>query len=208
MTHLTNSAELSLDVPVRDRLDLCHAELVAARRALAASEQAHRRLADAYGSLDERYGIITQLFVAMDALSDASDEAAALRAISEVMVNLAGTEEFAIYELDVSGEHPMIHSFGLEVERFAPLEPSGSVAEALTQGSLWLGDTPHPDGMQGEPIACIPLRLRERVDFAVVVWSYLPQKRVFDGFDLELYALLANRAAPTIRAARLLEWAA
>jgi hypothetical protein len=42
----------------------------------------------------------------------------------------------------------------------------------------------------------------------VVVWGFLPQKLAFEPFDLELFALLANRAAPALRASRLLGAAA
>jgi GAF domain-containing protein len=200
-----NHAAPGADESSRDRLDRCHGELVQARRALETAEQATRRLSDAYAELDERHAGLTKLYVAMDALYDAADECAALRALSEVMVNLAGSEEFGVYAVDAGGGLPMLDSFGLEAGRMGALAPTPAVADAIRTGSAWHAAAPHPAHPGGEPIACIPLRIGDRVAFAVVVWSYLPQKRAFDGFDVELYALLANRAAPAIRTARLLE---
>jgi len=192
----------------RDRLDRCHAELVQVRRALERAEQATRRLSDAYADLDERHGAVTKLYVAMDALYDAPDEAAALRALSEVMVNLAGSEEFGVYAVQPDGTLPLVDSFGLDAERAIPLLATPPVAAAIAAGTPWHGQAPHPADAGGAPIACIPLCAGGRAAFAVVVWSYLPQKRTFEGFDAELYALLGGRAAPAIRMARLLERAA
>lgn len=192
-------------VAVRDRLDRCQGELVRVRRRLEAAEAAADRLAAEHAVLDERFALLTRLFVAAGALQEAADEASALRALAEVMVNLAGTEEFGVFEGEEGHELALVHSFGIDAERRARLLPAGEVARALETGESWKAPSPHPGLAEGEPVACIPLRAGDRVTGVVVVWSFLPQKREFDGFDLELYALLANRAAPALRAARLLE---
>lgn len=190
---------------VRDRLDRAHVELVRVRRRLEAAEAAADRLAAEHALLGERFAVLTRLFVAAGALHEAADEASALRALAEVMVNLAETAQFGVFEGDEGHELALVHSSGIDAERHARLQPAGEVARALETGESWRAPSPHPGLTEGEPVACIPLRAGDRVTGVVVVWSFLPQKRGFDAFDLELYALLANRAAPALRAARLLE---
>jgi hypothetical protein len=193
----------------RDRLDRCQAELVRLRRRLDAAEAANDRAVRDHADLDERHSVLTRLWVAATALHEAADEPTALRALEEVMVNLAGTEEFGVFEAEAGGTLAPLHAFGPVAGRFRRHAPAGVVARAVETGESWHADSPHPrGGAAGEPVACIALRIGERVAGVVVVWGFLPQKLAFEPFDLELFALLANRAAPALRAARLLGAAA
>ncbi|HYJ78774.1 MAG TPA: GAF domain-containing protein [Longimicrobiaceae bacterium] len=190
---------------VRDRLDRCQAELVRVRRSLEAAEAAAGRLAAEHAVLDERCTVLTRLFVAASALQEAGDEPSALRALGEVMVNLAGAREFGVFEGEEGAELELVHSAGIDAQSHARLRPAGEAARALETGESWRADSPHPGFPGGEPVACIPLRVGASVTGVIVVWSFLPQKLAFGAFDLELFALLVNRAGPALRAARLLE---
>jgi hypothetical protein len=194
----------------RDRLDRCQAEVVRLRRRAEAAEAANHRMAAEHAELAEGLSVLTRLWVAASALHEAADENAALRALEEVMINLAGTEEFGLFEVE-GGLLVPVHAFGVADGRLRPHAPAGVVARAVESGDAWRADSPHPDPEDGptfEPVACIPLRMGGRVAGVVVAWSFLPQKMAFEPFDVELYALLANRAAPALRAARLLGAAA
>ena len=196
------------EIPTRpastaERLDRCQAELVTLRRRLESAETANQRLVRDHALLDERVSVLTRLWVAASALHEAENEACALRALEEVMINLAGTEEFGVYEVDGSNLVPL-HSFGLEGARTRRHAATGVVAEVIESGDTWRAPSPRGDDAD-EPAACIPLRLGKRVAAVVVAWGFLPQKLAFEPFDAELFALLASRAAPALRAARLLE---
>ncbi|HEU4884356.1 MAG TPA: GAF domain-containing protein [Longimicrobium sp.] len=196
----------------RDRLDRCQAEVVRLRRRAEAAESANHRMAAEHAELAEGLSVLTRLWVAASALHEAANEDAALRALEEVMINLAGTEEFAVFEIDGGGLVPL-HAFGVADGRLRPHAPAGVVARVMESGDAWRADAPHPDPSDAPdqpwaPVACIPLRMGDRVAGVVVVWSFLPQKMAFEPFDVELYALLANRAAPALRASRLLGAAA
>ena len=194
----------------RDRLDRCQAEVVRLRRRVEAAEAANHRMAAEHAELAEGLSVLTRLWVAASALHEAADENAALRALEEVMINLAGTEEFAVFEAE-GGVLVPVHAFGVDEGRLRPHAPAGVVARVVESGDAWRADSPHPDtagNAAEEPAACIPLRMDGRVAGVVVVWSFLPQKMAFEPFDLELYALLANRAARALRASRLLGAAA
>jgi hypothetical protein len=196
----------------RDRLDRCQAEVVRLRRRAEAAEAANHRMAAEHAELAEGLSVLTRLWVAASALHEAADEDAALRALEEVMINLAGTEEFAVFEME-GGVLVPVHAFGVADARLRSHPPAGVVARVVESGDAWREDSPHPDAVDApdrprEPVACIPLRMGGRVAGVVVVWGFLPQKMAFEPFDLELYALLANRTAPALRASRLLGAAA
>lgn len=198
--------------PARDRLDRCQAEVVRLRRRAEAAEAANHRMAAEHAELAEGLSVLTRLWVAASALHEAASEDAALRALEEVMINLAGTEEFGVFEVE-GGLLVPVHAFGVADDRLRPHAPAGVVARVVESGDAWRADAPHPDPRDEpdppcEPAACIPLRMGGRVAVVVVVWSFLPQKMAFEPFDVELYALLANRAAPALRASRLLGAAA
>jgi len=185
-----------------ERLDRCQAELVMLRRRLESAETANQRLAREHALLDERVSVLTRLWVAATALHEAENEASALRALEEVMINLAGTEEFGVYEVEGSTLEPVL-TFGVTGARRRRHRAAGLVASTLLTGQSWRAASPREE-TGDQPTACIPLRLGKRVAAVIVVWRFLPQKLAFEPFDAELFALLAARAAPALRAARLL----
>jgi hypothetical protein len=186
----------------RDRLDRCQAEVVRLRRRAEAAEAANHRMSAEHAEAAEGLSVLTRLWVAASALHDAADEVAALRALEEVMINLAGTEEFGVFTVE-GGMLAPVHAFGVADGRLHPHAPAGVVAGVVESGDPWRAGSPHPEprGEAHEPVACIPLRVGERVAGVVVVRGFLPQKVAFEPFDVELYALLADRAAPALRAA-------
>jgi hypothetical protein len=198
MTHETPAR-----LTATERLDRCQTELVAVRRRLESAEAANQRLAREHAVLDERVAVLTRLWVAATALHEAETEASALRALEEVMINLAGTEEFGLYEVEGSTLAPVL-TFGIAGAHARRHAATGVVAQAVASGEAWRAASPR-DEVPGEPAACLPLWLGKRVAAVVVVWRFLPQKLAFEPFDAELFALLAARAAPALRAARLLE---
>lgn len=186
-----------------ERLDRCQAELITVRRRLESAETANQRIVREHALLDERVSVLRRLWVAASALHEAENEACALRALEEVMVDLAGTASFGVYELEGGALVPM-HTFALDGARTRRHAATGVVAEVIESGDTWRAASPHGDVAE-QPAACIPLRLGKRVAAVVVVWRFLPAKLAFEPFDAELFALLATRAAPALRAARLLE---
>jgi len=186
-----------------ERLDRCQAELVTLRRRLESAETANHHQARELALLDERVSVLTRLWVAAAALYEAETEASALRALEEVMINLAGTEDFGLYEAEGNMLAP-VHTFGVSGGRARRHAAAGVVADVLATGQSWRAASPREE-TGDQPAACIPLRLGKRVAAVIVVWRFLPQKLAFEPFDAELFALLAARAAPALRAARLLE---
>lgn len=190
--HLTEQVAL-----LRERLSRHQDELVRARRELAAAEESNRWLSARYVAIEEEKGNLAKLYVAASFLHASLDRAQVVEALHEVLVNLLGSEDFAIFENGPAGEPELVSAFryGPSV---TPLAPSEQAVRTLATGDLYL----RPDGAAGVA-ACIPLRLEGRTAGVVEVRELLPQKQGFAAFDHELFELLGTHAAPALHATRL-----
>lgn len=186
---------------MRDRLDRHQQELVRARRHLAEVEAENRALSGQYVSLAAQKADLARLHVASQLLHGSLDEGQVLAALGEIMINLVGTEEFAVLELDEAHTALVpLFTFGMDAARAAALPlglgPVGGVART---GLPYVRE----GGDAGELAACIPLAVDGRVTGVVAVFSLLPQKPSFVPFDRELFELVTVQGGQALHAARL-----
>lgn len=162
-------------------------------------------------STDARSGELMKLLVAVRALIEAHDAAAAIAGLHDILVNVVGAEDFYIYRLDC------------ESDVLVPLSGSGTSfhREArLPLGESWLGRVVHSGQVlvsrtHGHSVpfgglttaAVIPLKVIDRVLGAILVARVLPQRGPLDADDREMLGLLGAYAATAIIAAeRRREW--
>lgn len=157
-------------------------------------------------ALESEVGTLSNLYVASQRLHETIDRAEVLRAIEEILINLVGSEELAIFELDASASRlSLISSFGLPPQlcRSRALD-DGPLGRAVRTGrTVIVGDEePHPDA---EPrlTACVPLVVRERVIGVIAIYQLLPQKPRLEPVDCELFALLTTAAATALHCAAI-----
>jgi len=96
----------------------------------------------------------------------------------------------------------LIDSFGIDVARWAalPLDTSNVVSKVATTGVTYIaGPSTHYDK---NLIACIPLKLDERVIGVIGIFSLLQQKSGFEAVDFELFDLLATHGATALHCTR------
>jgi hypothetical protein len=190
--HLTEQVAL-----LRDRLSRHQDELVRARRELAAAQESNRLLSDRYVAIEDEKGNLAKLYVAASFLHASLDRARVVEALHELLVNLLGSEDFAVYERSPSGEAVLVSAFQYG-PRAVPGDASAQAVRTLQTGELYL----RPEGEEGVA-ACIPLRLEGATAGVVEVRALLPQKQGFTAFDAELFELLGTHAAPALHATRL-----
>ncbi|WP_331053968.1 GAF domain-containing protein [Longimicrobium sp.] len=181
---------------LRDRLDRHQAELIAARREMAAAQAANRALSERNVRLEEEKGNVAKLYVAASFLHGSLDRAQVIEALHEVLVNLIGSEHFAVYEAE-GGATRLVSA--LLPDGQASAEPSAVAAAALLTGEPYL----RPEGDESTPAAAIPLRLEGQTVGVVEVAGLLAHKTGFTPFDEELFSFLAMHAAPALYATRL-----
>lgn len=151
-------------------------------------------------SLREELDRLTNLYVASSRLHESLDRGEVLRAIQEILINLLGSEELAVFELSEDRSAlELVDSFGVEREKFARIPlGSGSIGKVAEAGQA-------VEGTEGL-IACVPLMLGERAVGAVALFSLLPQKTGgLQQVDRELLDLLRAQAGVALYCTRLLK---
>jgi hypothetical protein len=152
---------------------------------------------------------LANLYAATSRLHGTLDREEVLDTIQEIIVNLVGSEEFAILELPAGHAGPRVAAHA-GVDRAALLramrDPEDPITRALQSGERHISGSPagNPAAAGGGRLtACIPLKLEGRVTGAIAIFRLLPQKSGLDALDLELFQLLATHAASALHAAEL-----
>ncbi len=174
--------------PAQDQSDP-RAEAAALRERLARAEA---RVAD----LEAKLSDAIDYCVALERLHGASDHAEVLRAVQDVVINLVGSEEVAIFEAAAEGGWTAVQSFGVGAARTAAVaEAHGPVDRAGAEGTAWIAG----DGSGAPPgdpalTACIPLVAEGRAVAVLAIWRLLPHKPRLRDSDRHVLALLGRHA--------------
>jgi GAF domain-containing protein len=178
------------------------------RNQLAEAEEASRGFAARYVEVEQQNTNLANLYVASYQLHGTLDRQRVLDAIKEVIINLVGSEELAIWELDWKQESLLLlDSFGIDENawRRLPLDRDAGVIGLCTiSGQRFvIGESDVlPSGPQQNLTACIPLMLDHVIIGAIGIFRLLPQKSGFEAVDLELFDLLASHAATALYCTR------
>ncbi|HEU4521561.1 MAG TPA: GAF domain-containing protein, partial [Thermoanaerobaculia bacterium] len=166
-------------------------------------EAESRRHLDDYLDVEQQNTNLANLYVASHRLHSSLVRTEVLAGIEEIIVNLIGSEELAIIEVDQVTGHPRIAlAFGLSVQKYEDLPSSvhARVEACFESRQVWVrqgAERRHP------VTACIPLLIDGRVTGAIVILGLLQQKSDVDPVDVELFSLLATQAATALYAATL-----
>ncbi len=162
-------------------------------------ESDNRRFFAEYAEVEQQNSNLANLYVASYRLHGTLDRGEVLQAIHEIIINLVGSEELAIFELDAArGELKLLSSFGIDESRYAtlPLDDS-AIARTVQTGEMFLHEP--PPNSASSPVSslttCVPLKLGEQVIGVIAVFRMLPQKPQLVSVDRELFALLGTHAA-------------
>jgi hypothetical protein len=155
--------------------------------------------------LEQQNTNLVYLQVAAAQLHATYDRPTALAAIRDIVINLIGSEELAIWAVDErNGALPLLDSCGLDREAWGnvPLD-AGQIGLAAVTGQRFVAGsspaTPIKARLQEANLtACIPLKLGSRVIAAIGIFSLLPQKGRLEPLDLELFELLASQGAEAL----------
>ena len=177
------------------------------RSAVSAMQQAlleGQRYTEEYQRIEQQSSNLSNLYVASYQLHSSVDRATVLKTIEEIVINLIGSEEVAIFECDDTGRFQVIAAVGLEDWSFAPFRlGEGLIGRHLIDDGIFINPMP-PDGHQ-RLTACVPLRVGDATIGAVAVFRLLAHKTQLEPLDHELFQLLAVHAATAFYCATLHE---
>jgi hypothetical protein len=152
-----------------------------------------------YAIIEEQNNNLANLYVATYGLHGTLDRSEVLRVIKEIIANLVGCEEVAIYELDSRGKSlELLASVGLELDVYGSLPTeSGLIWDAVRSGKTYIAGNGAHEGLPHERTltACVPLKIEGKVSGAIALFRLLGHKPGLEPLDFELFDLLASQAS-------------
>lgn len=161
-------------------------------------ESENRRVFAEYSDIEQQNSNLANLYVASYRLHGSLDRAEILQVMQEIVINLIGSEELAIYERDAGGKLRALASFGMQDPNDARLLGAASpIAHTAATGEMFLCDPPRHEAkeMLDALTACIPLKVQDKVIGVIAIFHMLPQKPQLVAVDRELFDLLGSHAA-------------
>ena len=163
------------------------------REALARAEATIQSLQERCEDLEDDKAQLGLLCVASAQLHASTAHDECLRNLQDVLVNLIGSEEIAIWSFSTD-RHTLELRAGQGIDGDAWRNVTvgeGMVGKVAASGELL---APGPAGA-GQPTVCIPLKLGDEVVGVVAVFRLLPHRSGFRPHDHEVFGLVAKQAA-------------
>jgi hypothetical protein len=164
-------------------------------------ETQNRRFMEEFNQVEQQNNNLTNLYVASYRLHGTLDRNDVVSTIQEIIANLVGSEEHAIYEMTPGGSTlSLVASIGIDADRYREVtKGSGPIGRvAMTGDPFVVVDEKDKDPEEPELSACIPLKLNGEVSGVIALFRLLPQKPRFEPVDHELFDLLATHAATAL----------
>ncbi|MET0342713.1 MAG: GAF domain-containing protein [Polyangiales bacterium] len=159
-----------------------------------------------YADLEQELNDTALLYVASYQLNSRREPKEVLRQVRELLEQLAGVEQFALYIAGADGELLLpVAARNLAPSELAPLSPRDRALDAARAGRCAVLSEAEPlgQGSLTQPIAAIPLLLGDRLVGAVLVLKLFEHKTRWAHVDHQLFSLLATHGAPALVAAYL-----
>jgi len=206
---LSENEQLSiLSAQLQSEVAVVRQELAGARDELAQREAAHRELSQAldrirdesrqnlaqYAEVEMHNANLANLYVASYQLHGTLQREAVLGAIQEIIVNLVGSEMFAVCEID-GPAISVLASVGVDPDAIGWTTPR--MHDTVTSGVPYVGSV-DDERASGDPLVCLPLQLDGRTVGVIVIFALLSHKSQLEALDHELFDLLATHAATAL----------
>jgi hypothetical protein len=169
-------------------------------------EEENKEFADRYIEIEEQNNNLANLYVASYQLHSTLDYKEVVRIVQEIIINLIGAEAFHLFI--VSDKAPVLELESSEGQA-CPVSSipigQGRIGVAAQTGENFFADkVAHSEPTAfDDPIACIPLKIKDSVIGVISINKLLVQKTAFTTMDYELFTLLAGHAATAIFSAKL-----
>jgi regulator of replication initiation timing len=172
----------------------------ALRQQLSEVESESRGFAQQFAEIEERNMNLANLYVSSYQLHGTLDRGAVLESIKEILINLIGCEELAVFELSSDAATlDLVTSFGIDDDQYRSISIRDHVlGKLISTGGTYIGGTTASPGESLSVTACLPLTLDGRVTGAIVLFSLLPHKPGLRELDFELFDLLGTHAATAL----------
>jgi putative methionine-R-sulfoxide reductase with GAF domain len=169
-------------------------------------EEENQEFADRYIEIEEQNNNLANLYVASYQLHSTLDFGEVIRIVQEIVINLIGAEVFHVLMVsEKTGQLEVEASEGQTPGRTSIPLGEGEIGKAAAAGENFFAESvarADPSPFE-EPIAVIPLKIKDSTIGVISINKLLVQKTQFTNMDYELFTLLAGHAATAIFSAKL-----
>ena len=209
-----SSAVLELEFDrnrARHALESALSELNSREKHLAQIEEESRKHSARFVEVEQQNTNLANLYVASYQLHGTLHRERVLNAIKEIIINLIGSEELGVWEVN-DGYLTLIDSFGLDDNEWAAI-PAGApsmIARVAASGETFVASNTMIalEGREKNLTACVPLKLDDDVIAVIGIFTLLQQKEGLEPVDHELFDLLATHGATALHCTKLAAGAA
>lgn len=200
---------------LRARVDALEVELEKQRRErlhfqekLGLVEREAKRYYEQYVDVEVHNANIANLYVAGFRLHGSLHRDEVLAAIQEIVANLVGSEELAVFERSEDGASlERVCALGLPDGALLEVKlGEGVIGRCAASGEAFVAATsanaPREPGEKHISV-CIPLIVEGKVTGALAIFRLLEHKRAFEDIDQELLRLLGTQAAMALYCTKL-----
>ena len=168
----------------------------------------NKDFANRYVEVESENNNLANLYVASYQLHSTLDFSECLKIILEIVMNLVGAEEFSIMMLDEqTNELVIVAQEGMGFEQRNGIRLGhGFIGTSAKTGEAYYrkGDATDLSAVDYEhPLVCVPLKIKEHVIGAIVIYKLLLQKPELTSVDFELFSMLAGHAATALFSSQL-----
>jgi len=194
---------------LREQVAQLLAENESIRRRYREVEQENKDFATRYVEVEQQNTNLANLYVASYQLHSTLEFREVVKTVEEIIINLVGAESFAILLRDEgTSELRSIAWEGADtmpgVDSIAVSIGEGVIGEAASTGeSRYCGDPKTGALSIDEPLAALPLKIKDAIIGEIVIYKLLEHKDCFTALDYELFSLLAFHAATAIFSSKL-----
>ena len=178
------------------------AELEMLNARLADIEKKSQKFRRRYEDIEQYNMALSNVYIAANQLHSTLDFTAVVKMAEEILWNFVASPCFAIFLRDEkTSDLKLVGGQGIDGRFPSDVihEPQGMIAEALNDGmSLFVEGVTSAD-----PLACVPLKIEDRVVGLVTVYEIEAHKEGLSDLDKELFELLANQTATAMTSSRV-----
>jgi len=198
-SHTVGSLRRQVEM-LRAELEENRSEETRLKKHLEETQEENRRFFEQYAEVEQENANLANLYVASYRLHGTLDRQQVLDVIQEIVINLVGSEEIGIFEMDEDGASlRLISSFGIEAETLKQVPLGrGAIGASAQSGEINIWSRSASAEREAGLSACVPLKLDGRVTGVIAVFGLLPQKPDLGPLDRELFELLATHAATAL----------
>jgi putative methionine-R-sulfoxide reductase with GAF domain len=169
-------------------------------------EEENKEFADRYIEIEEQNNNLANLYVASYQLHSTLDFREVVRIVQEIVINLIGAEVFHVLMVsEKTGQLEVEASEGQTPGQTSIPLGDGLIGKSAQSGENYFAESVARTDASPfeEPIAVIPLKIKDSTIGVISINKLLVQKTAFTSMDYELFTLLAGHAATAAFSAKL-----